>query len=138
MFTHLHSHTEYSLLDGVSRLRPMLQRCRELGMDSLAITDHGALYGVIDFYRSAIEEGIRPLIGCEVYVAQRSHRDKTPADRSPYHLTLIAKDNTGYKNLLKLVTPRPPGRLLLPAQSGPRPAAGAFTGAGGAVGVPCQ
>ncbi len=73
-------------------------------MDSLAITDHGALYGVIDFYRSAIEEGVRPIIGCEVYVAPRSHRDRTPADRTPYHLTLLAKDNTGYKNLLKLVT----------------------------------
>ena len=104
MFTHLHSHTEYSLLDGVSRLRPMLQRCRELGMDSLAITDHGALYGIIDFYRIAKEEGVRPIIGCEVYVAPRSHRDRTPADRSPYHLTLLAKDNTGYKNLLQLVT----------------------------------
>ena len=73
-------------------------------MDSLAITDHGALYGIIDFYRNALDEGIRPIIGCEVYVAPRSHRDRTPADRSPYHLTLLAKDNTGYKNLLQLVT----------------------------------
>ncbi len=73
-------------------------------MDSLAITDHGALYGIIDFYRIAKEEGVRPIIGCEVYVAPRSHRDRTPADRSPYHLTLLAKDNTGYKNLLQLVT----------------------------------
>ena len=73
-------------------------------MDSLAITDHGALYGVIDFYRIALEVGVRPIIGCEVYVAPRSHRDRTPADRTPYHLTLLAKDNTGYKNLIQLVT----------------------------------
>jgi DNA polymerase-3 subunit alpha len=82
----------------------MLRRCKELGMDSLAITDHGALYGAIDFYRTAIEEGVRPIIGCEVYVAPGSHRERTPAAGRPYHLTLLAKDNTGYKNLVQLVT----------------------------------
>ena len=104
MFTHLHSHTEYSLLDGLSRIRPMLRRSKELGMDSLGITDHGALYGAIDFYRTALDEGVRPIIGCEVYVAPGSHKERNPAKRTPYHLTLLAKDNTGYKNLIELVT----------------------------------
>ena len=104
MFTHLHSHTEYSLLDGLSRIRPMLRRSKELGMDSLGITDHGALYGAIDFYRTALEEGVRPIIGCEVYVAPGSHKERNSAKRTPYHLTLLAKDNTGYKNLIELVT----------------------------------
>ena len=85
MFTHLHSHTEYSLLDGLSRIRPMLRRSKELGMDSLGITDHGALYGAIDFYRTALDEGVRPIIGCEVYVAPGSHKERNPAKRTPYH-----------------------------------------------------
>ena len=69
MFTHLHTHTEYSLLDGLSRINPMVQKCVDLGMDSIAITDHGAMYGVLDFYSEALEKGIKPIIGCEVYVA---------------------------------------------------------------------
>ena len=104
MFTHLHVHTEYSLLDGLSRIGPLVQRTRELGMASLAITDHGALYGAIEFYTECQNAGIKPIIGCEVYVAQGSRHSKTPADKSPYHLTLLATDNTGYRNLIQLVT----------------------------------
>ena len=104
MFTHLHVHTEYSLLDGLSRIGPLVQRTRELGMDSLAITDHGVLYGAIEFYTECQNAGIKPIIGCEVYVAQGSRHSKTPADKSPYHLTLLATDNTGYRNLIQLVT----------------------------------
>ncbi len=103
-FTHLHVHTEYSLLDGLSRIAPMVQRAKELGMDSLAITDHGALYGAVEFYSECKSAGIKPIIGCEVYVAQGSRHSKTPADKSPYHLTLLAKDNTGYTNLIQLVS----------------------------------
>ena len=104
MFTHLHVHTEYSLLDGLSRITPLVQRAKELGMDSLAITDHGGLYGAIEFYSACREAGIKPIIGCEVYVADGSRHSKTPADKSPNHLTLLAKNDTGYHNLIKLVT----------------------------------
>ena len=103
-FTHLHAHTEYSLLDGLSRIGPMVQRAKELGMDSLAITDHGALYGAVEFYSACRNAGIRPIIGCEVYMAQGSRHSRTPADKRPHHLTLLAKDNTGYRNLIQLVT----------------------------------
>ena len=104
MFTHLHVHTEYSLLDGLSRLEPLLTRARELGMDSLAITDHGNLYGAIDFYRMANEKGVNPIIGCEMYVAPASRHDRNPNDKKPYHVTVLAKDHRGYTNLVKLVT----------------------------------
>ncbi|MCS5573962.1 MAG: PHP domain-containing protein, partial [Pseudomonadales bacterium] len=104
MFTHLHVHTEYSLLDGLSRIGPMVQRCQELGMDSLGITDHGVMYGVVDFYSECREAGINPILGCEVYLAPGSHTGRAAADRSPYHLTLLAQDNTGYRNLIQLVT----------------------------------
>ncbi|MFQ5859984.1 MAG: DNA polymerase III subunit alpha [Dehalococcoidia bacterium] len=104
MFTHLHVHTEYSLLDGVSRVAPLTQRCRELGMDALAITDHGALYGAVEFYSQCLEAGVKPIIGCELYVAQGRRQDKTPAAKSPHHLTVLARDNRGYKNLIQLVT----------------------------------
>ena len=103
-FTHLHVHTEYSLLDGLSRIGPLVQRAKELGMDSLAITDHGALHGAVDFYSQCRDAGIKPIIGCEVYVADGSRHSKTAADRSPYHLTLLAKNETGYRNLIQLVT----------------------------------
>ena len=92
------------MLDGLSRLEPLTRRARELGMDSLAITDHGALYGAIDFYRAAREAGVKPIIGCEMYVAQGSRHSKGPEDKSPYHLTVLAKDATGYQNLVKLVS----------------------------------
>ena len=104
MFTHLHVHTEYSLLDGVSRIPKLVAHAKELGMESLAITDHGALYGVVEFYTECLEAGIKPIIGCEVYVAQGSRHDRGAASRSPYHLTVLAKNNQGYHNLIKLIT----------------------------------
>ncbi len=104
MFTHLHVHTEYSLLDGLSRIGPLVRRAGELGMESLALTDHGSLYGAIEFYTECQQAGIRPIIGCEVYVAQESRLSKTAADKSPYHLTLLAKDSIGYHNLIRLVS----------------------------------
>ena len=104
MFTHLHTHTEYSLLDGVSRLSPLVQRAQELGFSSLAITDHGSLYGVVEFYSHCVAAGIKPIIGCELYVAYGSRHDKSPAEKSPYHLTVLARDNVGYRNLIQLVT----------------------------------
>jgi DNA polymerase-3 subunit alpha len=105
-FTHLHLHTEYSLLDGSGKIKEMVLRAKELGMDSLAITDHGVMYGVIDFYKACITEDIRPVIGCEVYVAPNSRYDREPGateDRY-YHLVLLAKNNTGYQNLMKIVS----------------------------------
>ncbi len=104
MFTHLHVHTEYSLLDGVSRIPRLVRQARELGMDALAITDHGSLYGVVEFYSECREAGIKPIIGCEVYAAQGSRHDRGPSERSPFHLTVLARDNRGYQNLIKLVT----------------------------------
>ena len=104
MFTHLHVHTEYSMLDGISRIKEMVAQTKNLGMDALAITDHGSLYGVVDFYSECKEAGIKPIIGCEVYVAHGSRRDKTNSERSPHHLVLLARDNTGYQNLMQLVT----------------------------------
>ena len=103
-FTHLHVHTEYSMLDGISRIPNLVERTKELGMDSLAITDHGTFYGVVDFYSACKEAGIKPIIGCEVYVAHNSRLDKNPSERSPNHLVLLARDNTGYRNLMQLVT----------------------------------
>ena len=104
MFTHLHTHTEYSLLDGISRIPDLVNRTRELGMDAMSITDHGSLYGVVDFYSECKDAGIKPIIGCEMYVAHGSRRDRTPNERTAHHLVLLAKDNTGYRNLLQLVT----------------------------------
>ncbi|MBI2872984.1 MAG: DNA polymerase III subunit alpha [Chloroflexi bacterium] len=104
MFTHLHVHTEYSLLDGLSRTQSLVQRARELGMEALAITDHGGMYGVVEFYRACKEAGIKPILGCELYMAPESRHSKRPQDRSPHHLTVLARDNTGYRNLLQVVT----------------------------------
>ncbi len=104
MFTHLHTHTEYSMLDGISRIPDLVSRTRELGMDAMSITDHGSLYGVVDFYSECKDAGIKPIIGCEFYVAHASRHDRTPNERTANHLVLIAKDNTGYRNLLQLVT----------------------------------
>ncbi len=104
-FVHLHTHTEYSLLDGASRITDLLDRCKELGMDSLAITDHGVMYGVVEFYKEAKARGIKPIIGCEVYIAPRSMYDKHSHTDSNYaHMVLLAKDQDGYKNLVKLVS----------------------------------
>ena len=104
MFTHLHTHTEYSMLDGISRIPDLVYQVRDMGMESLGITDHGNLYGVVDFYSECKEAGIKPIIGCEVYVAHRSRHDRNASERSPYHLVLLARDNTGYRNLMQLVT----------------------------------
>ena len=104
MFTHLHVHTEYSLLDGLSRIEPLVRRAKELSMDSLAITDHGGMYGAIDFYRTAKDHGVKPILGCEMYVAPASRHGRDPQDKTPYHLTVLAKDATGYRNLVKLVS----------------------------------
>ena len=104
MFTHLHVHTEYSMLDGLSRIDGLVERAEQLGMDSLAITDHGGMYGAVDFYNKAIARGIKPILGCEMYVAPGSRHDKIAGDKSPYHLTVLAQDAEGYRNLIKLVT----------------------------------
>lgn len=104
-FVHLHVHTEYSLLDGAIRIPDLVSRVKELGMTSVAITDHGAMYGAADFYKECVKQGIKPIIGCEVYTAARTRHDKqSGVDSTQGHLVLLAKDNQGYKNLIKLVS----------------------------------
>ena len=104
-FAHLHVHTEFSLLDGANRIKPLIARTKELGMNSIAITDHGSMYGTIDFYKAAKAEGINPVIGCEVYVAPRERTEKAEVNGIKYfHLILLAENNTGYKNLVQLVS----------------------------------
>lgn len=104
-FVHLHVHSEYSLLDGACRIKDMIKRAKELGQPAIAITDHGCMYGVMDFYKTAKSEGIKPIIGCEVYVAKRSRFDKVREyDSEIYHLVLLCKNNVGYQNLIKMVS----------------------------------
>jgi len=105
-FVHLHTHTEYSLLDGSNKIKEYVKYVKELGMNAAAITDHGVMYGVIDFYRACIAEGIKPIIGCEVYVAPNSRFDRelTGGEDRYYHLILLAENNTGYHNLMKIVS----------------------------------
>lgn len=105
-FTHLHLHTEYSLLDSSGKIKEMVLRAKELGMDSLAITDHGVMYGVTDFYKACLSEDIKPIIGCEVYVAPNSRFDREPGatEERYYHLVLLAENNQGYQNLMKIVS----------------------------------
>ena len=107
-FVHLHTHTEYSLLDGSNKIREYVARVKALGMDSAAITDHGAMYGVIEFYKEAKAAGIKPILGCEVYVAPNSRFDRESGrgseDDRYYHLILLAENETGYSNLMKLVS----------------------------------
>ena len=104
-FVHLHVHSEYSLLDGACRIKPLIQRVKELGQPAVAITDHGNMYGVIDFYKECKKQGIKPIIGCEVYVAPRTRFDKVhKLDTSPYHLILLCKNETGYQNLIEMVS----------------------------------
>lgn len=105
-FTHLHVHTEYSLLDGSSKIKELVHQTKELGMDSIAITDHGAMYGVIDFYKAAKAEGIKPIIGCEIYVTtgSRFQKEARQGENRYYHLVLLAENDTGYHNLIKIVS----------------------------------
>ena len=104
-FAHLHTHTHYSLLDGLTKVDELVARTKELGMDAVAITDHGVMYGAVEFYQKAKKAGIKPIIGCEIYITEDMH-DKTPGRgmKSYYHLILLAKNNVGYQNLIKLVT----------------------------------
>ena len=104
-FAHLHVHTEYSLLDGSSKIKELVAYAKELGMKHLAITDHGVMFGVVDFYKACLAEGIHPVIGCEVYVAVRSRLSKEGREDASYrHLVLLAENQTGYQNLIKLVS----------------------------------
>ncbi len=103
-FVHLHNHSEYSLLDGLSRVGQMVERAKELGMSAIAITDHGALYGAIRFYKACKDAGIKPIIGCEIYITPGSRHDKTVDDKDYNHLILLAKNLAGYKNLMKIVS----------------------------------
>lgn len=104
-FVHLHGHTEYSLLDGLSKVKKLVKAVKEMGMPAIAMTDHGVMYGAIEFYKTCLDAGIKPIVGCEVYVAKRSHKDKEgKLDKEPYHLTLLAKNYQGYKNLMKMVS----------------------------------
>ncbi|WP_297376392.1 DNA polymerase III subunit alpha [uncultured Helcococcus sp.] len=102
-FTHLHLHTQYSLLDGFSKIDKVLDRAQEYGMDSVAITDHGVMFGVVEFYKKAKAKGIKPIIGCEIYVSEQSHLIKTRENKR-YHLVLLAENNEGYHNLVKIVS----------------------------------
>ncbi|MFC1846797.1 DNA polymerase III subunit alpha [Chloroflexota bacterium] len=104
MFTHLHVHTEYSLLDGMCLIPRLIDRAKELGMDALAITDHGVMHGAIQFYQAARAAGIKPIIGCEFYIAPDSRLNRSAADKKNYHLVLLAKNHTGYQNLIQLTT----------------------------------
>ena len=104
MFTHLHVHSEFSLLDGMCRIDKLVTKAKALGMESLALTDHGVMYGAIGFYLKAKEAGLRPIIGCEVYVAPESRFSRSPGEKNNYHLVLLAKNQNGYRNLLQLVT----------------------------------
>ncbi len=104
MFTHLHVHTEYSLLDGLSRIPRLMDRARDLGQQAIGLTDHGVMYGAVQFYKEAKARGIKPIIGIEAYVAQRSRHSRESQDKQPYHMTLLAKNEAGYRNLLKLST----------------------------------
>ncbi|MDR3348596.1 MAG: DNA polymerase III subunit alpha [Acidaminococcales bacterium] len=101
-FVHLHAHSQYSLLDGAARIDKMIARAKELDMPAIAITDHGVMHGVIDFYKEAVKQGVKPIIGCEIYMAAGDRRSRTPAGN--YHLILLAEDNTGYHNLIKIVS----------------------------------
>ena len=105
-FAHLHVHTEYSLLDGSNKINEYVARVKELGMNSAAITDHGVMFGCIDFYKAAKAAGIKPIMGCEVYVAPGSRFDKEAghSDERYYHLVLLAENNLGYQNLMKIVS----------------------------------
>ncbi len=116
-FVHLHNHSHYSLLDGATQIDDMIARAVELKMPALALTDHGVLFGAIELYKSAKKAGIKPIVGCEMYVAKGKRNEKNGYN----HLTVLAKNYTGYKNLVKLVSAGPPGRILLQAEDRFRP-----------------
>src|SRR3954466_320982 len=104
-FVHLHLHTEYSLLDGAVRMKELMKRALEFGMPAVAMTDHGNLHGAIEFYQEADRAGIKPIIGCEAYIAPKSHKDKSgPMGGGSYHFTLLASNEIGYRNLVKLIS----------------------------------
>src|SRR3989338_9899812 len=104
-FVHLHMHRHYSLLDGLSRIPDMVEAAKKAGMAALALTDHGNMYGAIEFYKACTKAGIKPIMGQEMYMANRGRTDRMPKlDDSPYHLILLAKNNVGYQNLLTLTT----------------------------------
>ena len=102
-FTHLHVHTEYSLLDGLSKIKELVPNVLQKGMTSLAITDHGNMYGAVEFYKTCQKLGVKPIIGCEFYLA-KDHLNRDTNNKKNYHLILLAKDRTGYKNLINLVS----------------------------------
>ena len=113
-FVHLHVHSEYSLLDGANKIKELPLRAKELGMNAVAITDHGTMFGIIDFYKECEKQGIKAIIGCEVYVAPRTRHDKeSNIDNQHSHLILLAKNEIGYKNLTNLVSIRIYRRILL-------------------------
>jgi DNA polymerase-3 subunit alpha len=103
-FVHLHVHTEYSLLDVANRIKDLINRTKELNMDTIAITDHGAMFGVINFYKEAMKNGIKPILGCEIYISRGKYTQKDPKGREQYHLILLAENNEGLKNLMKIVS----------------------------------
>jgi len=104
-FAHLHVHTEYSLLDGFSNVNKLVQRAKEMGMNSLAITDHGTMFGVIEFFKAAVDAGVKPLIGVEAYISARRMSDRDPQkDKHSFHLVLLAENDTGYRNLLQIAS----------------------------------
>src|SRR5512139_2924581 len=104
-FAHLHVHSEYSLLDGFSNIKKLIQRVKDMNMPAVALTDHGTMFGVIDFYNAAVSAGVKPIIGVESYLAARSMKDRdAQLDKKATHLLLIAENDTGYKNLLKIAS----------------------------------
>ena len=103
-FAHLHLHTEYSLLDGFSKIKKVMQRAKEMDMPAVAITDHGTMFGIVEFYMAAQEAGIHPVIGLEAYLAPRDMHSREPRDKSSYHLLLLAENQTGYHNLLEIAS----------------------------------
>jgi len=104
-FVHLHVHTEYSLLDGASRIDKLIDRVKELGMDTIAITDHGVMYGIVEFYKKCVKKGVKPILGCEVYISRGKYTEKVPGkDKYQYHLVLLAENEVGYSNLMKIVS----------------------------------